>query len=313
MLKYILKRFVGMLIVMLIVVTVVFVLVRVAPGDPAAVMLGTDATVADIENLRERLGLNDSLPKQYVIFVRQALQGDLGQSIFLARPVTTSIYERAEPTFFLTIFSLLIATVIALPVGVLSAYYRGSWFDQCSTGLGMLLASIPNFWLGLILIQLLAVGTGMFPVSGYGLPGASFSERLQHLALPALSLGIVSSALIMRFTRASMLEVLGDDYVRTARAKGVSEWRVVMLHAFKNALIPIMTVLGMTAAILIAGSVVIETVFSVPGIGNLVVNAVMRRDYPVIQGILLIISAVYVLINFAIDMLYLVIDPRVRY
>ena len=313
MLKYILKRFLGMLVVMLLVTTVVFILVRVAPGDPAAVMLGTDATAEDIAKLRETLGLNESLPRQYTIFIKNALQGDLGQSIFLARPVTTSIFERAEPTFFLTLFSLLIASAIALPLGVLSACYRGSMFDQCMTGLGMFLASIPNFWLGLILIQVFAVSTGIFPVSGYGLPGASFMERVQHLVLPALSLGIVSSALIMRFTRASMLDVLGDDYVRTARAKGVKEWRVVMVHAFKNALIPILTVLGMTAAILIAGSVVIETVFSVPGIGNLVVNAVIRRDYPVIQGILLVISAVYVLINFAIDMLYLAIDPRVRY
>ncbi|MNV28287.1 Dipeptide transport system permease protein DppB [compost metagenome] len=227
--------------------------------------------------------------------------------------MASAIIERAEPTLLLTLLSLLIACVIALPVGILAAYRRGSLFDQIVTGTGMLLASVPNFWLGLILIQVLAVQMGAFPVSGYGLPGAGFGERLLHLVLPATCLGVVSSALILRFTRASMLDVLGDDYVRTARAKGVGEWRVVMRHAFKNALIPILTVLGMTAAILISGSVVVETVFGVPGIGNLVVNAVMRRDYPIIQGALLLIAALYVLINFLIDMLYLVVDPRVSY
>jgi peptide/nickel transport system permease protein len=313
MLKYVLKRIVGMLAVMAIVVTIVFLLVRVAPGDPAAVMLGPDATREDIAQLRDRLGLNDSLPKQYLVFVAQVATGDLGQSIFLNRPVGAAIFERAEPTLLLTALSLLIACAIALPIGVLAAYWRGSVFDQCATATGMFLASVPNFWLALILIQVLAVGMGVFPVSGYGLPGASFGERLSHLMLPALSLGVVSSALIMRFTRASMLDVLGDEYVRTARAKGIGEARVVMRHAFKNALIPIITVVGMTAAILISGSVVIETVFGVPGIGNLVVNAVLRRDYPLIQGALLTVAALYVIINFLIDMLYLLVDPRVRY
>ncbi len=313
MLIYVFKRLLGMLAVLAIVVTVVFLLVRVAPGDPAAVMLGSDATAADIANLRDRLGLNDSLPKQYLLFVTHAVQGDLGQSIFLNRPVTAAIFERAEPTLLLTLLALLIACAIALPAGILAAYRRGSLLDQCISASGMLLASVPNFWLGLMLIQVFAVGLGWLPVSGYGLPGAPFGERLAHLLLPALALGIVSSALIMRFTRASMLDVLSDDYVRTARAKGVSEWRVVMRHALKNALIPILTIVGMTAAILVSGSVVVETVFGVPGIGNLVVNAVVRRDYPVIQGALLIIAALYVLINFLIDMLYLLVDPRVRY
>lgn len=177
----------------------------------------------------------------------------------------------------------------------------------------MLAASIPSFWLGLILMQIFAVRFGLFPVSGYGGPGTSLTERLGYLVLPAFALGIVSSALIMRFTRASMLDVLGDDYIRTARAKGVDERRVVLKHAFKNALIPILTVVGLTAAVLISGAVVTETVFGLPGVGSLVVSAVLRRDYPVIQGALLIIAALYVLINFAIDMLYLVVDPRVRY
>ncbi|MBQ9351990.1 MULTISPECIES: ABC transporter permease [unclassified Phyllobacterium] len=313
MLRYIFQRFIGMIVVMFLVVTIVFIIVRVTPGDPAAVMLGPEATAADIAQLRTALGLDRSILVQYVYFIGQLLQGDLGRSIFLDQPVLTALAQRAEPTFFLTVFSILIASVIAIPIGVYAAYRRGSVFDQAATALAMLAASIPSFWLGLILMQVFAVRFGIFPVSGYGGPDTTLGERLYHLVLPAFALGIVSSALIMRFTRASMLDVLGDDYIRTARAKGVVERSVVLKHAFKNALIPIITVVGLTAAVLISGAVVTETVFGLPGVGNLVVSAVLRRDYPVIQGALLIIAGLYVLINFAIDMLYLVVDPRVRY
>jgi peptide/nickel transport system permease protein len=295
------------------VVTIVFVIVRVTPGDPAAVMLGPEATPKDIADLRTRLGLDRSLPVQYLAYVGSLLQGDLGQSIFLDRPVVQALAERAEPTFFLTVFAILIASAIALPVGILSAYARGTLFDQVASTLAMLAASIPSFWLGLVLMQIFAVKLGWFDPSGYGGPGASLATRLNHLVLPALALGIVSSALIARFTRASMLDVLGDDFVRTARAKGMSETRVVLKHALKNALIPILTVIGLTAALLVSGAIVTETVFGIPGVGSLVVSAVLRRDYPVIQGTLLVVAGLYVLINFAIDMLYLVVDPRVRY
>ncbi|NUS71280.1 MAG: ABC transporter permease [Ensifer adhaerens] len=313
MLRYIFQRLMGMIVVMAIVVTIVFVIVRVTPGDPAAVMLGPEATQEDISALRTRLGLDQSLGLQYVYYIGQLLQGDLGQSIFLNQPVTSALAERAEPTFFLTLFSIVIACAIALPIGIYAAYRRGSFVDQAATTLAMLAASIPSFWLGLILIQILAVRIGWFPVSGYGGPGSSFAERMYHLTLPAIALGVVSSALILRFTRASMLDVLGDDFIRTARAKGLGERKVVMKHALKNALIPILTIIGLTAAVLISGAVVTETVFGLPGVGNLVVSAVLRRDYPVIQGALLVIAALYVLINFAIDMLYLLVDPRVRY
>ncbi|OCP05815.1 MULTISPECIES: ABC transporter permease [unclassified Ensifer] len=313
MLRYIFQRLMGMIVVMAIVVTIVFVIVRVTPGDPAAVMLGPEATQEDIAELRTRLGLDQSLGLQYVYYIGQLIQGDLGQSIFLNQPVTAALAERAEPTFFLTLFSILIACAIALPIGIYAAYRRGSFVDQAATTLAMLAASIPSFWLGLILIQVLAVRFGWFPVSGYGGPGSSFIERMYHLTLPAIALGVVSSALILRFTRASMLDVLGDDFIRTARAKGLGERKVVMKHALKNALIPILTIIGLTAAVLISGAVVTETVFGLPGVGNLVVSAVLRRDYPVIQGALLVIAALYVLINFAIDMLYLLVDPRVRY
>ena len=311
--RYILQRLAGMLAVMFTVVTIVFIIVRIAPGDPAAVMLGPDASAQDISQLRARLGIDQPLPIQYVLFLGQLIRGDLGESIFLNRPVLSALADRAEPTFFLTLFAITVASVIAIPIGILSAYRRGSLFDQATTTVAMLAASIPSFWLGLLLIQYFAVRFGLFPVSGYGGPGASLATRLYHLVLPAFALGIVSSALILRFTRASMLDVLNDDYVRTARSKGMGEFRVVMKHAFKNALIPILTVIGLTAALLVSGAVVTETVFGLPGIGNLVVSAVLRRDYPVIQGALLIIAALYVLINFVIDMLYLVIDPRVKY
>jgi peptide/nickel transport system permease protein len=311
--RVILRRLVEMVAVMALVVTIVFVIVRVAPGDPAAMMLGPDATPQDITDLRARLGLDSSLLVQYGRYVAGLLQGDLGQSIFLARPVGQALWERAEPTFFLTLFSILVACGIALPVGILSAYLRGSLFDQVTTTTAVFVASIPSFWLGLVLMQVFAVKLGWFDPSGYGGPGASLAERLHHLVLPAVALGIVSSALIARFTRASMLDVLGDDYVRTARAKGMGETRVVLKHALKNALIPILTVIGLTAALLISGAIVTETVYGLPGVGSLVVSAVLRRDYPVIQGTLLIVAGLYVLINFVIDMLYLVVDPRVRY
>ncbi|OYR27039.1 ABC transporter permease [Brucella lupini] len=313
MVRYILQRFVGMAVVMFLVVTIVFVIVRVTPGDPAAVMLGPDASAQDIADLRARLGLDQSLVIQYFYYIGQLLKGDLGQSIFLNMPVGAALLDRAEPTFFLTVLSLLIACNIALPVGVYAAYRRGSFVDQAATTVAMLAASIPSFWLGLILMQFFAVRLNLFPVSGYGGPGSSFIDRMYHLILPAIALGLVSSALILRFTRASMLDVLGDDYIRTARAKGLIERRVIMKHALKNALIPILTVVGLTAAVLISGAVVTETVFGLPGVGNLVVSAVLRRDYPVIQGALLVIAGLYVLINFIIDMLYLFVDPRVRY
>ena len=302
-----------MAVVMFIVLTVVFLIVRVTPGDPAAIMLGPDATASEVTALRERLGLNQPIIVQYVLYLGQMLRGDLGQSIFLNMPVLTALADRAEPTLFLTLCAILIATAIAVPIGILAAYRRGTAFDQVVATLAMMSASIPSFWLGLLAQQMIAVKLGILPVAGYGPPGAGFLERMQHLVLPAAVLGVVSSALILRFTRASMLDVLNDDYVRTARAKGLGEFQVVMKHAFKNALIPVITVLGLTFAMLISGAVVTENVFNLPGVGNLVVSAVLRRDYPVIQGALLVVAGLYVLINFLIDMLYLVVDPRVKY
>ena len=250
---------------------------------------------------------------QYIDFISSVAQGDLGNSIFFNQPVLSVLAERAEPSILLTLFSLGIAISIALPFGIASAYYRGTLLDQSSLTTAMLVASIPSFWTGLILQQYLGTELGWFPVSGYGEPGANFGQRAYHLLLPSLVLGIVNSALILRFTRASMLDVLTEDYVRTARSKGLSEVNVVLRQAFKNTLIPLATVIGLTFALLISGAVVTERVFNLPGIGSLVVGSVLRRDYPMIQGTLILVSAVYVLVNFLIDMIYLWIDPRVKY
>ncbi|MFN7167829.1 MAG: ABC transporter permease [Pannonibacter sp.] len=313
MANYILKRFAGMALVIFIVLTLVFVLVRLAPGDPAAMMLGPEATAADIAALRSQLGLDQPIIVQYLGFIASVLQGDLGTSIFFNQPVADVLIARAEPTVFLTLFSILIAVAIALPVGIASAYTRGSLFDQGTLSTAILVASVPSFWLGLIIQQQLGSNLGLLPVSGYGPPEAGFGERMTYLIMPAIVLGIVNSALIIRFTRASMLDVLSEDFVRTARSKGMSESRVVLKHAFKNALIPIVTVVGLTFALLISGAVVTERVFNLPGIGSLVVGAVLRRDYPTIQGALIVVAALYVFVNFLIDMLYLAIDPRVKY
>ena len=313
MTRYLASRFAGMAVVMLLVATLVFLITRLAPGDPAAIMLGDQATAADIARLRASYGLDKPLPLQFAYWLRELAQGNLGQSIFLQRPVTQALLERAEPTLFLTLFSILIATAIGVPCGIIAAVWRGGPADQFFSGFAMLGASVPSFWFGLILMQIFAVGMGWFPVAGYGDPGAPLAQRLHHLVLPSIVLGVVNSALILRFTRGSMLDVLGDDHIRTARAKGLSEARVILQHALANALIPVLTVLGLTFALLIGGAIVTETVFGLPGVGNLVVSAVLRRDYPVIQGALLVIAGLYVLINLAIDLLYLVIDPRVRY
>ena len=313
MLKYLGTRLAGMAVVMAIVAVLVFVLTRAASGDPVSVLLGDQATAADIARVQQQYGLDKPLPVQFAYWLKELAHGNLGDSIFLQRPVTQALWERAEPTTLLALMAVAIAALIGIPAGIVGAVFRGKWIDQMFTSLAMLGASIPSFWLGLVLMQVFAVALGWFPVSGYGDPGAPLIERLRHLVLAATVLGLLNSALIIRFTRASMLDVLNEDYVRTARAKGLGEAPVVLKHALRNALVPIVTVLGLTVALMIGGAVVTETVFGLPGVGNLVVNAVLRRDYPVIQGALLVIAVIYVVINFAVDLLYTLVDPRVKF
>lgn len=301
------------MVAILLVLTIAFIVVRLAPGDPAALMLGPEATAEDAAELRQRLGLDKPILIQYLTFAGNALQGDLGTSLFFNQPVTQVLAGRAEPTLFLALFSLIIALLIAIPLGIYAAYRRGSWFDRLSISTAMLAASVPSFWTGLIFQRYMATEWGWFPASGYGGPGTSLSERMAYLILPAIVLGIVNSALILRFTRASMLDILGEDYIRTARAKGMSEVRVVLKHALKNATIPIITVISLTFALLVSGAVVTERVFNIPGMGNLVVSAVLRRDYPVIQGTLIVVATLYVFINLMVDLLYLAVDKRVKY
>ena len=313
MTRFLLTRLGGVLVVMAIVVVLVFVLTRAAPGDPIAVLLGDQATAEDIARVQKVYGLDKPLPVQFGLWLRELAHGNLGESIFLQRPVTQALWERAEPTTLLSLMAIAIAALIGVPCGIVSAVFRDKAIDQVFTGFAMLGASVPSFWFGLVLMQIFAVSLGWFPVSGYGEPGASLAARLHTLVLPATVLGVLNSALIIRFTRASMLDVLGEDYVRTARAKGLSENSVVLKHALRNALVPIVTVIGLTVALMIGGAVVTETVFGLPGVGNLVVSAVIRRDYPVIQGALLVIAVIYVVINFLVDLLYTVVDPRVKY
>jgi peptide/nickel transport system permease protein len=259
-----------------------------------------------------RYGLDQPLTTQFVLWLGELAHGNLGQSIFLQQPVAQALLDRAEPTLFLALFAVAIAALIGVPAGMSAAIWRGSTADQAVSTVAMLGASVPSFWLGLILIQVFAVHLGWFPASGYGDPGTGLADRLLHLALPAAVLGLLNSALIIRFTRAAMLDILGEDYVRTARAKGLPERTVMLKHVLRNALVPIITVIGLTVALMIGGTVVTETVFNLPGVGNLVVRAVLRRDYPVIQGTLLVIAAIYVLINLLVDLLYTVADPRIR-
>ena len=312
MLRFILARIGGTIAVLALVAVLVFTLTRLASGDPIAVLLGESATAADIAQARVQYGLDQPLPAQFGYWLKELAQGNLGNSIFLQRPVTQALYERSEPTFFLALFAVLIAAAIGIPCGLAAAVWRGRLIDQVLSAVAMLGASVPSFWMGLILIQVFAVGLGWFPASGYGDPGVALAERLHHLVLPATVLGVLNSALIIRFTRASVLDILSEDYVRTARSKGLPERVVILKHVLRNALVPIVTVVGLTLALMIGGAVVTETVFNLPGVGNLVVRAVLRRDYPVIQGALLVIAAIYVFINLVIDLIYMLVDPRIR-
>jgi len=310
---YLVRRVLAIIPVMAVVVTVVFLLIHLIPGDPVSVMLGPDATPAQIQATRQALGLDRPLHEQLLRFYGRVLRGDLGQSYFLDRPVTTALLERAEPTLVLMASALLIAVVIGVPSGIVAAAHRGSVWDR-GLMLGSLLGvCIPGFWLSLNFIYLFAVRLGWLPAAGYASVLADPVAALRYLVLPAVSLGFNQSALIARISRSCMLDALQQDYIRTAQAKGLPERSVTYVHAFRNALVPVVTVIGVTTAVLIGGAVVTEIVFNIPGLGRLIISAILRRDYPVVQGVVLVTAAVYVLINLAVDVLYAFIDPRIRY
>src|SRR5215831_6440110 len=298
---------------MWVVVTVVFLIIHLIPGDPVSVMLGPDATPAQIDQTRQAMGLDRPIHAQLLLFYARILRGDLGRSYFLDRPVTQALWERAEPTLVLTLSSLLVAVFIGVPSGIVAGAYQGSAWDRLLMGFALLGVCIPGFWLSLNFIYLFAVNLGWLPAAGYASVLTDPWAALRYMVLPALSLGFNQSALIARIARSCMVEVLQQDYIRTARAKGLPQRAVAYVHGFRNALVPVVTVIGITVAILIGGAVVTEIVFNIPGMGRLIISAILRRDYPVVQGVVLVTAATYVLINLAVDLLYAVIDPRIRY
>jgi peptide/nickel transport system permease protein len=313
MLSYIGRRILSTLPVMAIVALFVFSLLYIAPGDPAAVIAGDQASPADVERIRAGLGLDRPFLVQFGSWVWRLLHGDLGTSIFTNLPVASMIGQRIEPTLSLMMVTLVLTLIIAVPLGVIAAWKAGSWVDRAIMTFAVFGFSLPVFVVGYILAYVFALKFEWLPVQGYTPISQGLWPWLQNLILPAVALGCVYIALIARITRAAMLEVLQQDYIRTARAKGLGQGGILFVHALKNAAVPIVTVVGIGIALLIGGAVVTESVFAIPGLGRLTIDAILRRDYPVIQGIVLLFSFVYVLVNLLIDVTYTLVDPRIRY
>ena len=313
MARYVARRIMLLVPAWLIMGAAAFALIRLIPGDPAAVLLGMEATPQAVAELRVRLGLDQPLPVQFVLWLSRVVQGELGRSFFLGQPVLDAILGRLPVTLSLTAAALACAVLFGVPIGVRAATRPNSPTDLGAMAAAVVGLSVPDFALGLGLIVLFGVALQWLPVSGYAPFSRSPAGFVQHLILPALALGVPQGALIARITRSSMLEALGADYVRTARAKGLAEPSVVGWHAFRNTLIHVLTVVGSVAVVLLGGAFVVETVFNLPGLGNLVVMAVKRRDYPLVQGCLLLISTVVILVNLVVDVLYAYLDPQIRY
>jgi peptide/nickel transport system permease protein len=291
----------------------VFLMLRLTPGDPAAILAGDAASSEQIAEIRASLGLDRPLPVQFAIWIGNLARGELGQSYFYKMQVTQLIGQRLEPTMALATLTIFFAVIVSIPLGVLAAWRFGGWFDRALMGFSVLGFSVPVFVLAYILIWIVSLQLGWFPVQGYRRLADGLLPFLHHLILPALTLSVIYIALIARVTRASVLEALGEDYVRTARAKGLPEIRVLVRHALANAAVPIATVIGIGIAILIGGVVVTESVYAIPGLGRLTVDAVLARDFPTIQGVILFFSFIYVLVNLVIDLSYVFFDPRIRY
>ena len=296
-----------------VVAIAVFGLLHVVPGDPAVIIAGDYATAEDVARIRSKLGLDRPFLTQVEIWLSNVVHGDLGTSIFSGLPVATLIKQRAEATVALTVLAMLISIGVGVPLGVLAAWRKGSWIDRLVMVLAVSGFSMPVFWLGFVLVYAFAISVPWLPVQGFQPLAGGVWPFLRHLILPAVTLSVVYMALIARMTRASMLGVLGEDYIRTAFAKGLAPHRVLLRHALKNASLPVVTVIGLGFALLIGGAVVTESVFALPGLGRLTVDAIVRRDYPVVQGVILVVSGAYVLINLVVDLLYVVLDPRIRF
>jgi peptide/nickel transport system permease protein len=313
MLGYIVRRVLAAIPVMAVVALFVFLLLRLTPGDPAAIIAGDMATPEQLDRIRASLGLNQPIAVQFVTWVGQLLSGNLGTSLISGTPVTTLIGQRLEPTISLALLAITLSVLIAVPLGVIAAWRHRGWLDNVVMAASVLGFSLPVFVVGYIFIQIFAIDLKLFPVQGFRSISTGIWPFLERALLPALTVATIYVALIARMTRASMLDVLGEDYVRTARAKGLPEKIVLFRHALRNAAIPILTVIGTGFALMISGVVVTESVFNIPGLGRLTVDAILARDYPVIQGLILLTSGLYVLINLLIDLSYVFLDPRIRY
>lgn len=313
MINYVIKRLFALIPVLFIVSVAIFLLIHLTPGDPASIILGIDASQEQIAELQDQLGLNLPIYEQYLQWIANIVfHGDFGTSYFMRIPVTEAIFNHLLPTLSLAIIAQFITIIIAIPLGIAAANRRGTLADQSIMGISLLGMSVPSFLLGLILMLLFGVKLGWLPTSGYQPLSSGLWNHLKYLIMPAISLGAIQAALVARMTRTSMLEVLGSDFIKTARAKGVKNRVIVFKHALRNAFLPILTVIGQTFGLLVAGAVVTETIFNIPGIGQLIINSVERRDYAVIQGVVLFVTLSYVFINLIIDLLYGIIDPRVR-
>mgnify|MGYP000620621047 CR=1 FL=1 len=310
---YILRRLLATIPVMLVVALFVFFLLHLTPGDPAAIIAGDDASPDEIEGIRRKLGLDQPVWVQFGIYVMNLLRGDLGTSIFSNLPVTTLVMQRLEPTVVLAFSTLFVAVVFAIPMGVLAAWKVRTALDRIVMGFSVMGFALPVFLIGYLLIYIFAIELRWLPVQGYRPLSEGVVGTARSVVLPAFALGMVYMALIARITRASMLEVLSEDYIRTAHAKGVAKPSVLLKHALKNAAVPIVTVIGIGFALLISGVVITETVFNIPGLGRLTVDAILKRDYPIIQGLIIIFAGTKVLVNLLIDISYTFFDPRIRY
>jgi len=313
MLLYILRRLAATVPVMLIVAVLVFLMLRLTPGDPAAIIAGDNASSEQVALIRDRLGLERPILQQFLIWIGGVLRGDFGESFFFKKTVGELILGRLEPTTALAFCTIVIAVTAAVPLGVLAAYKQGTWVDRLVMGFSVLGFSVPVFVVGYLLIYVFSITLRWLPVQGYSPIAEGLWPWFERLILPSIALGLAYVALIARITRASMLEVLAEDYIRTAKAKGVATRPMLLKHALKNAGVPIVTVIGIGIALLIGGVVITETVFNIPGVGRLVVDAISKRDYPIIQGVILLFSGVYVLVNLGVDLTYTFLDPRIRY